>query len=126
MRDEQTPIMPIFVANIDEQLAVPDKFESWEQAVTLAENQEGGLNRNSSPQAITAYRAVFDRFLLQFPLFFGYWKKYADHEFQIAGTEAAEIVYERGIASVNNSVDLWTAYCTFKAETCHEPDIIRE
>lgn len=94
--------------------------------MSAAEHLEGGLNRNSSPQAIAAYRAIFDRFLLQFPLFFGYWKKYADHEFNIAGTEAAEMVFERGIASVTASVDLWAAYCTFKFETCHEPDIIRE
>jgi hypothetical protein len=29
---------------------------------------------------------------MKFPLFFGYWKKYADLEFSIAGTEAAEMV----------------------------------
>jgi pre-mRNA-processing factor 39 len=50
------------------------------------------LNRNSSPQAIAATREIYDRFLAQFPLFFGYWKKYADLEFSIAGTEAAEMV----------------------------------
>ena len=50
------------------------------------------LNRNSSPQAIAATRAVYDGFLAKFPLFFGYWKKYADLEFSIAGTEAAELV----------------------------------
>jgi hypothetical protein len=37
-------------------------------------------------------REVYDRFLAKFPLFFGYWKKYADLEFSIAGTEAAEMV----------------------------------
>lgn len=57
-----------------------------------AESQEGGINRNSSPQAITATRTVYDRFLAKFPLLFGYWKKYADLEFSIAGTEAAEMV----------------------------------
>jgi pre-mRNA-processing factor 39 len=50
------------------------------------------LTRNSSPQAITATREIFDKFLAKFPLFFGYWKKYADLEFSIAGTEAAEMV----------------------------------
>jgi hypothetical protein len=38
-------------------------------------------------------RDIYDRFLAKFPLFFGYWKKYADLEFSIAGTEAAEMVY---------------------------------
>jgi pre-mRNA-processing factor 39 len=87
---------------------------------------EGGLTRNSSPQAITATRQIFDTFLSKFPLFFGYWKKYADLEFSIAGTEAAEMVYERGCASITNSVDLWKDYCGFKVDTSHDPDIIRE
>ena len=105
------------------------------------ESLEGGINRNSSPQAITAVRDIYDRFLAKFPLFFGYWKKYADLEFSIAGTEAAEMVgvqtdtwhladraqvYERGVASITNSVDLWTNYCSFKVETSHDSDIIRE
>jgi pre-mRNA-processing factor 39 len=35
-------------------------------------------------------------------------------------------VYERGVASITNSVDLWTNYCSFKVETSHDPDVIRE
>ena len=109
-----------------------------------AESQEGGLNRNSSPQAIASTRNVYDRLLARFPLFFGYWKKYADIEFSVAGTEAAEMVsgsaacagagpsaecrqvYERGVASITNSVDLWANYCAFKVETSHDSDLIRE
>ena len=72
--------------------ASPDEFENWEKLVRVVEGLEGGLNRNSSPQAITAARSIYDRFLAKFPLFFGYWKKYADLEFAIAGTEAAEMV----------------------------------
>lgn len=37
-------------------------------------------------------RNVYDRFLAKFPLLFGYWKKYADLEFSITGTEAADMV----------------------------------
>lgn len=70
----------------------PDDFDAWEKLVRAAEALEGGLNRNSSPQAIAMCRGVFDRFLAKFPLLFGYWKKYADMEFSIAGTEAAEMV----------------------------------
>ena len=57
-----------------------------------AEALEGGINRNSNPQAITTVRNAYDRFLAKFPLLFGYWKKYADLEFSVAGTEAAEMV----------------------------------
>ncbi|KAF2239336.1 hypothetical protein EV356DRAFT_557059 [Viridothelium virens] len=109
-----------------EVLENPDEFEIWEKLVRAAETQEGGLNRNSSPQAISSTRSVYDRFLAKFPLFFGYWKKYADLEFSIAGTEAAEMVYERGVASISNSADLWTNFCNFKVETSHDPDVIRE
>jgi pre-mRNA-processing factor 39 len=70
----------------------PDNYEIWEKLVRTVETLEGGINRNSSSQAITAVRDVYDRFLAKFPLFFGYWKKYADLEFSIAGTEAAEMV----------------------------------
>ncbi|CAD6582021.1 MAG: hypothetical protein ASARMPREDX12_000733 [Alectoria sarmentosa] len=109
-----------------EVLEEPDSFEHWEKLVRAAESLEGGLNRNSSPQSISATRDIYDRFLAKFPLLFGYWKKYADLEFSIAGTEAAELVYERGVASITNSVDLWTNYCAFKVETSHDPDVIRE
>ena len=70
----------------------PDNFEHLEKLVRAAESLEGGLNRNSNPQAIVAARDIYDRFLAKFPLLFGYWKKYADLEFSIAGTEAAELV----------------------------------
>ncbi|CAI7636215.1 Pre-mRNA-processing factor 39 [Penicillium manginii] len=104
----------------------PDNFETWEKVVRGAEALEGGINRNSNPQAISTVRTNYDRFLAKFPLLFGYWKKYADLEFSITGTEAAEMVYERGIASISPSVDLWTNYCGFKAETSHDADIIRD
>ena len=74
------------------QLEDPDNFENWEKLVRATETLEGGLNRNSSPQAIATTRDAYDRFLAKFPLLFGYWKKYADLEFSIAGTEAAEMV----------------------------------
>lgn len=75
-----------------QQIDDPEEFESWEKLVRAAESQEGGLNRNSSPGAIASTRDVYDKFLARFPLFFGYWKKYADLEFSIGGTEAAEMV----------------------------------
>ncbi|EHL03177.1 putative Pre-mRNA-processing factor 39 [Glarea lozoyensis 74030] len=36
------------------------------------------------------------------------------------------VVFERGVASIATSVDLWTDYCSFKVETCHESEVIRE
>lgn len=82
----------VYLLTLWNQIEDPDNFEIWEKLVRTAEALEGGINRNSSPQAITATRDIYDRFLAKFPLFFGYWKKYADLEFSIAGTEAAEMV----------------------------------
>ncbi|POS76082.1 mRNA splicing protein [Diaporthe helianthi] len=106
--------------------ADPDSFEAWEKLVRAVESLEGGLNRNSSPQSLATLRDTYDRFLLKFPLLFGYWKKYADLEFNISGPESAEMVYERGCASITNSVDLWTEYCSFKMETTHVAHLVRE
>jgi pre-mRNA-processing factor 39 len=106
--------------------ALPDSFENWENLIRACESLEGGLNRNSSPQALATFRNAYDRFLYKFPLLFGYWKKYADMEFNIAGPESADMVYERGVASITNSVDLWTEYCSFKMETTHDPQVVRE
>ncbi|KAI5927791.1 pre-mRNA-processing factor 39 [Camillea tinctor] len=103
-----------------------DNFEAWEKLIRACEGQEGGLNRNSSSQALSTLRDVYDRFLLKFPLLFGYWKKYADLEFNISGPESAEMIYERGCASITNCVDLWTSYCSFKMETTHTPHLVRE
>ncbi|KAK7970788.1 hypothetical protein PG988_009861 [Apiospora saccharicola] len=103
-----------------------DNFESWEKLIRACEAQEGGLNRNSSPQALATLRDAYDRFLLKFPLLFGYWKKYADLEFNISGPESAEMIYERGCASITNCVDLWASYCSFKMETTHTPHLVRE
>ncbi|KAF1943620.1 TPR-like protein [Clathrospora elynae] len=103
-----------------------DDFEKWETLVTRASELEGGVTRNSSPSAIELVRNVYDCFLTKFPLFFGYWKKYADLEFSIGGTETAEMVYERGVSCITPSVDLWANYCTFKMDTSHDNDIIRE
>ncbi|KIX00460.1 uncharacterized protein Z518_10600 [Rhinocladiella mackenziei CBS 650.93] len=121
--DEENSELRKLLAEVNED---SDNFEIWEKLVRAGEALEGGINRNSSSQAITAIRGIYDRFLGKFPLFFGYWKKYADLEFSIAGTEAAEMVYERGVASITNSVDLWTNYCSFKTETSHDAEIIRE
>lgn len=75
-----------------QQISNIDEYEPWDALVRAAEQLEGGLNRNASPQAIAAFREIYDRFLAKFPLFFVYWKRYADLEFHIAGTEAAEMV----------------------------------
>jgi pre-mRNA-processing factor 39 len=59
-------------------------------------------------------RQAYDAFLAEYPLCFGYWKKYADAEARHGQQEAAGMVYERGAAAVPYSVDMWAHYCAFK------------
>ncbi|CAG8840504.1 3464_t:CDS:2, partial [Racocetra persica] len=68
----------------------PDDFTSWEYLIRVAETAEGGLTAQSPPENITNMRDVFDQFLAKFPLCFGYWKKYADFEFNVQGPTEAE------------------------------------
>ncbi|KAG9286505.1 hypothetical protein G9A89_014671 [Geosiphon pyriformis] len=103
----------------------PDDFASWEYLIRLAETAEGGLTPQSPPENITNLRSVYDQFLSKFPLCFGYWKKYADLEFGLEGAIGAEKIYERGVAAIANSVDLWTQYCAFKIEHAQDEDTIR-
>ena len=64
---------------------------------------------------IARIREVYDAFLAQYPLCFGYWKKFADAEARHASADAAAAVYERGVAAVPYSVDFWGHYAAFKA-----------
>jgi pre-mRNA-processing factor 39 len=64
---------------------------------------------------IARIREVYDSFLAQYPLCFGYWKKYADAEGRHASADAAAAVYERGVAAIPYSVDFWGHYAAFKA-----------
>ena len=69
---------------------------------------------------------VFDAFLQAYPLCYGYWKKYADATMRHLGLSAATEVYERGLASVPYSVDLWGHYITFRmTKSSDEPEAIR-
>ena len=74
-----------------------DSFENWEALATRA--------RPLSSSCANCATAL--------PLFFGYWKKYADLEFAIGGPETAELVYERGVdartASANLCASLWSS-----------------
>lgn len=59
-------------------------------------------------------RQVYDAFLAEYPLCYGYWKKYADAEAKHVSLEEASIVYDRGVAAVPYSVDLWGHYAMHK------------
>ncbi|KAH7577721.1 hypothetical protein JRO89_XS01G0289400 [Xanthoceras sorbifolium] len=74
---------------------------------------------------IVKIRRVYDAFLAEFPLCYGYWKKYADHEARVGSMDKVVEVYERAVQGVTYSVDIWLHYCIFAINTYGDPDTIR-
>lgn len=105
--------------------ANPDAFNIWEDLVEAAEALEGGLCKASTPRAFQLLRFTFDFFLKRFPFAHGYWIKYAELEFRLGFTENAELVYIRAVSEMPASVEVWTAYCSFKLLTSPNADAVR-
>ncbi|PWA80322.1 tetratricopeptide repeat (TPR)-like superfamily protein [Artemisia annua] len=75
---------------------------------------------------ILKIRKVYDTFLAEFPLCYGYWKKYADHEARMGFIDKVVEVYERAVNGVTYSVDMWLHYCVFAISTyAGDPETVR-
>eukprot|EP00750_Incisomonas_marina_P003650 INCI1332.1.p1 GENE.INCI1332.1~~INCI1332.1.p1 ORF type:complete len:741 (+),score=180.98 INCI1332.1:167-2389(+) len=92
----------------------PADFSSW----TL-------LLKSCDSEQYNAIAKAFDAFLSEYPFCYGYWKKYADHTQRDAaakelGPEPVIAIYERGVAAVRHSVDMWGHYCNFMSSMTME------
>ncbi|KAL5702428.1 hypothetical protein ACHQM5_027650 [Ranunculus cassubicifolius] len=97
--------------------ANPLDFNSW---TALIEETERVAEDN-----ILKIRKIYDTFLAEFPLCYGYWKKYAEHEARLGYIEKVAEVFERGVEAVTYSVDMWLHYCIFATSTYGDPDKVR-
>jgi pre-mRNA-processing factor 39 len=93
--------------------ANPADFNSWIELIKVTEKED----------KIEKIEAVYDAFLEEYPLCYGYWKKYAD---KFKDVEQVTKIYERGVAAVAHSVDLWAHYCTYIAEKSEDLPKIRQ
>ncbi|EPS68551.1 hypothetical protein M569_06212, partial [Genlisea aurea] len=93
------------------------EFDAWTALIEETERTSEGN--------ISKIRKVYDAFLAEFPLCYGYWKKYADHEARLSSTECVAEVYERAVNGVTYSVDMWLHYCVFAIGTFGDPEAIR-
>ncbi|KAI7734866.1 hypothetical protein M8C21_008804 [Ambrosia artemisiifolia] len=93
------------------------EFNAW---TALIEETEKTAEDN-----IMKIRKVYDTFLAEFPLCYGYWKKYADHEARLGYMDKVVEVYERAVHGVTYSVDMWLHYCVFAINTYGDPDTVR-
>ncbi|XP_073142217.1 pre-mRNA-processing factor 39-1 isoform X1 [Henckelia pumila] len=92
-------------------------FNAWTSLVEETERMsEGNINK---------IQKVYDTFLAEFPLCYGYWKKFADHVGRLSSVDKVAEVYERAVQGVTYSVDMWLHYCVFAISTYGDPDTIR-
>ncbi|TVU06386.1 hypothetical protein EJB05_49598, partial [Eragrostis curvula] len=92
-------------------------FDAW---VSLLRSSE-----ETSSDDIEVISLVYHRFLLEFPLCFGYWIKYAAHKARLCTNEHVVEVYEQAVQAVPHSVDLWVSYCDFGVCSYEDPAAIR-
>lgn len=81
----------------------PADFTGWTYLLQYVEQEN----------SLTAAREAFDKFFSYYPYCYGYWKKYADMEKKLCSVEKAEETFERGVAAIPLSVDLWIHYINF-------------
>ncbi|XP_006355885.1 pre-mRNA-processing factor 39 [Solanum tuberosum] len=92
-------------------------FNAWTALIEETEKMSEGN--------ILKIRKAYDAFLAEFPLCYGYWKKFADHEARLGSGDKVVEVYERAVQGVTYSVDMWLHYCVFAISTYGDPDTIR-
>ncbi|GAB2224798.1 hypothetical protein Drorol1_Dr00005575 [Drosera rotundifolia] len=64
---------------------------------------------------------VYEAFLSEYPLCYGYWRKYAEHKAHLCTLEEVVEVFERSVESAAYSVDVWVGYCTFGISCFEDP-----
>jgi pre-mRNA-processing factor 39 len=90
-------------------------FNSWTVLIQETEKLE----------VISKVEKAYGAFLAEFPLCYGYWKKYADNEVKLGSPEKVVDVYERAVKAVTYSVDMWVNYCVYAMEKFEDPEAIR-
>ncbi|XP_019058339.1 PREDICTED: pre-mRNA-processing factor 39-like isoform X2 [Tarenaya hassleriana] len=105
----------------------PEEERLWNivRANSAEFNAWTALIEETEKDNITKIRKIYDAFLAEFPLCYGYWKKYADNEARVGAMDKVVEVYERAVQGVTYSVDIWLHYCIFAINTYGDPDTIR-
>ncbi|KAF0898892.1 hypothetical protein E2562_012602 [Oryza meyeriana var. granulata] len=92
-------------------------FDAWVLLIKAAEE--------TSINDIEVISLVYHSFLLEFPLCYGYWIKYAAHKARLCTNGEVVEVYEQAVQAVPYSVDIWVSYCGFAVCAYEEPAHIR-
>lgn len=68
---------------------------------------------------------VYESFLSEYPLCYGYWEKYANHKARLCSVDQAVEVYEEAVKVATYSVNLWANYCSFGMQFYEDLDDVR-
>ncbi|PIA41432.1 hypothetical protein AQUCO_02200089v1 [Aquilegia coerulea] len=100
-------------------LCIPHEanFDAWTSHIAEIEK--------TSSVDIEKISLVYENFLSEFPLCYGYWRKYAGHKARLCTVEKVVEVYERSVQSATYSIDLWVDYCSFGMLLFEDPVNVR-
>ncbi|TYI81580.1 hypothetical protein E1A91_D05G163200v1 [Gossypium mustelinum] len=92
-------------------------FDGWTKLISEVEN--------FFHDEIDNICLVYDSFLSEFPLCYGYWRRYADHMMRLCTIDKAVDVFERAVQSATYSIDVWVDYCGFSVSVFEDDNDIR-
>ncbi|XVF25527.1 hypothetical protein REPUB_Repub13aG0220300 [Reevesia pubescens] len=92
-------------------------FDGWTKLILEVENLFN--------DEIEKICLVYDSFLSEFPLCYGYWRKYAGHMIRLCTIDKAVDVFERAVQSATYSVNVWVDYCGFAISVFEDANDIR-
>lgn len=99
----------------------PENFDLWQQLILAAEsNGNKGINKITPIEEVNVLRISYQKLLEKYPLLTNYWIKYAELEFKLGDTEKANEIYGSSLKHLGYSIELWTAYLTFKINTLND------
>lgn len=95
----------------------PLDFDSWVSLIAHVEKLHyDDENRISS---------IYDSFLSEFPLCYGYWRKYAAHMIRLSTFDKIIQVFERAVLAVTHTVGVWLDYCVCCMSLFPDPNDVR-
>ncbi|XP_050231299.1 pre-mRNA-processing factor 39-2 isoform X2 [Mercurialis annua] len=93
------------------------EFDDWTSLISEVEKDY--------PDSVEYICLVYDSFLSEFPLCYGYWRKYVNHIIRLCNGGKVVEVFERAVASATCYVDLWVDYCCFGTVYFEDPSDVR-
>ncbi|XP_047307946.1 pre-mRNA-processing factor 39-2 [Impatiens glandulifera] len=119
---EDNPVLVLPQVGSDEELFEALRrgsfdFDSW---ITVISEIEESFSDN-----VEMISVAYESFLSDFPLCYGYWRKYAAHVARLCTVEKVIEIFERAVQSTTYSVGIWIEYCSFSISAFQDPCDVR-